>query len=176
MMASQPNQPVKVISEILKPQGYFPNNPRYSLLIYKSVFNINHLSSTEIKNLLKKNDWGNAWTNGVYDYHHYHSNTHEVLVIIAGWCDILYGGPKGKIFRVSEGDVVIHPVGVSHKKIISSENFICVGAYPNSNNYDMCYGKEKEHPEVDFNIEKVPLPETDPIFGKEGILFKFWQT
>lgn len=170
-----PRKPIQVISEVILAQGYFPNNNHYPLLIYKSVFSIDHLQSAAIKNLLKENYWGNAWVNGIYDYHHYHSNTHEVLIIIAGWCEVIYGGPKGKPYRISEGDVVIHPAGVSHKKENSSKNFTCIGAYPDSINYDMYYGKANEHPKVDLNIKVVALPQMDPVFGSDGILFKFWR-
>lgn len=174
MGTSTPSQSIQVVATIISSQGYFPNNTNYPLLIYKSVFTINQLSHVGIKKLLKQNNWNNVWLNGIYDYHHYHSNTHEVLVVIAGWCDVIYGGPKGKIYRVSQGDVVIHPAGVSHKKENSSNDFTCVGAYPESLSYDMCYGKAEEHPQVDFNIKNVALPKTDPVFGIKGKLFEFW--
>ena len=38
----------------------------------------------------------------------------------------------------------------------------------------MRYGKKIEHPEVDFNIENVILPKQDPVYGKEGVIFKYW--
>ncbi len=41
--------------------------------------------------------------------------------------------------------------------------------------YDMNYGKAEEHPLVDKKIQKVPLPNEDPIFGKKGILFDYWK-
>jgi uncharacterized protein YjlB len=175
MSISVPNKPTQVLSEIISSQGYFPNNNFLPLLIYKNVFNTNYLASGGIKKLFEQNSWGNTWVNGIYDYHHYHSNTHEVLVIISGYCNVIYGGPQGKVFKISEGDVIIHPVGVSHKKENSSENFSCVGAYPNSISYDMFYGKKEEHPEVDINIKKVKLPEMDPVFGSNGILQKHWR-
>ena len=174
MSMSIPEHPKKIIHEIIEPQGYFPNNVNYPLLIYKSVFDINNLAEKGIKKLLEKNSWGNFWVDSVYDFHHYHSNTHEILIVITGWCDVIYGGPEGKVHRISEGDAVIHPAGVSHKKEKSSESFACIGAYPHSIEYDMCYGKKEEHPSVDLNIKNVALPEKDPLYGKEGLIFKYW--
>jgi uncharacterized protein YjlB len=174
MEISIPIRPKEVVHHIISPQKYFPNNKYLPLLIYRSVFNVNTLSRTGIKNLLEQNLWGNTWVDSVYDFHHYHSNTHEALIVLAGWCDVIYGGPNGKIYKISEGDVVIHPAGVSHKKEMSSESFACLGGYPNSIDFDMRYGKKNEHPEVDFNIEKVRLPLKDPVYGQNGIIFEYW--
>lgn len=164
---------IKIISEIIKPNGYFPNNNHYPLLIYKSVFN-GDLAAASIKKLLKLNNWENAWVNGIYDYHHYHSNTHEVLVILAGCCEVIYGGPNGKVFKLTKGDVVIHPAGVSHKNENASDDFSCVGAYPAAIDYDMCYGKKEEHPQVELAINNVVLPKMDPVFGANGKIFQYW--
>ena len=175
MSQTIPHQPMKVIHEFIPALGYFPNNPHFPLLIYSGVFNANQLAPTEIKNLLKENNWGNSWIDSIYDEHHYHSNTHEVLIVISGTAKAIYGGPQGKIFKISEGDVIIHPAGVSHKKMTASDHFACMGAYPNSRHYDMCYGKKEEHPQVDKNIKKVGLPEADPVYGKDGLIFHYWK-
>lgn len=174
MSVSKPNQMNQITASLIPQEGYFPNNPTLPLLIYHGVFTIDQLAASEVKGLLKENGWGDAWVNGIYDYPHYHSNTHEVLVIIAGWCEVIYGGPQGKLYKLAEGDVVIHPAGVSHKREKASENFSCVGAYTDGKSYDMCYGKAEEHPQVDINIKNVPLPKKDPVYGSEGVLFKYW--
>jgi uncharacterized protein YjlB len=49
-----------------------------------------------------------------------------------------------------------------------------VGAYPKGADYDMNYGKKEEHPKVDENIRKLLLPDTDPLYGKEGPLMQHW--
>lgn len=175
MTIATANKTSQIMHQIIYKQDLFPNNEQYPLLIYRAVFSINQLESGSIINLLNKNNWGNAWVNGIYDYHHYHSNSHEVLVVIAGSCDVIYGGPKGKLFFISEGDVILHPAGVSHKKEKSSKNFSCIGAYPDSVNYDMNYGKASEHPSVDLNIQQVKVPLMDPVFGKTGPMFEYWR-
>ena len=72
------------------------------------------------------------------------------------------------------GDVIIIPAGVAHKNVGSSSDFRCVGAYPLGQSWDMNYGKPGERPQADQNITKVPLPESDPVYGIDGPLVKSW--
>jgi len=39
----------------------------------------------------------------------------------------------------------------------------------------MNYGKPGERPHTDKNIQQVPLPDADPVYGLEGDLLKFWK-
>lgn len=170
-----PVPPKEILHELIPSQGHFPNNARYPLLIYKQAFEFSEYSQESVQNFLKHNKWINSWVDSIYDCHHYHSNTHEALVIIEGNCQIQIGGEKGKEYAITKGDVIIFPAGVSHKNVGSSDGFKCIGAYPTSINYDMNYGKAAEHPQVDINIQKVGLPECDPVFGKDGYLFDYWK-
>ena len=128
-----------------------------------------------IAGIFHNNYWNNSWVNGIYDYHHYHSNTHEVLGIVNGYCSVMLGGDRGIVYRVSKGDVLIIPAGVSHKKISASEDFECVGAYPGEIMYDLKYGNPDELAEAEEKINKVPKPETDPVYGYNGPLFDYWK-
>jgi uncharacterized protein YjlB len=168
-------RPTKLIHKLISPSDYFPNNSRYPLLIYKQVFTSMEQSPEQIQQFLHENNWNNSWVDSIYDYHHYHSTTHETLVIIAGQCNVQIGGDKGAIYEVSNGDVIILPAGVSHKNVGSSPDFKCIGAYPDNHDLDMNYGKLEEHPAVDRNIKKVGLPQSDPVFGEKGLLFNYWK-
>lgn len=168
-------KPQEVIHKIIESDEYFPNNPIFPLLIYKNVLNIVNQSEEVIQAFLKKNSWDRSWVNSIYDFHHYHSNTHEALVIFAGTCTVQIGGNNGHSYDIAKGDVIIFPAGVSHKKIHSSSNFKTIGAYPFNIQYDMKYGKKEEYEQAKENIKKVGLPVTDPIFGKAGILFDYWK-
>lgn len=174
MIQLSPKNPVKIISDIIRPNGYFPGNPKLPFLVYKEAFILTNETAQDVQALLKQNNWINSWINSIYDFHHYHSNTHETLVIISGHCTVQIGGDGGKCYDIGKGDVVIFPAGVSHKNMGSSADFKCVGAYPIDVSYDMNYGKPEEHPQVDVNINKVPQPSCDPIYGKEGLLFEYW--
>jgi uncharacterized protein YjlB len=70
---------------------------------------------------------------------------------------------------------VVIPAGVAHKRLQSSPDFGVVGAYPQGQMWDMCYGREGERPETDRNIAGVPDPERDPIFGAHGPLCEIWK-
>ena len=168
-------EPAQIIQKIITARAFYPNNDNYPLIIYKQAIDIHNISYKAIQALLTKNNWINSWVDGIYDYHHYHSNTHETLVIVSGECKVLIGGEAGEEFLLAAGDVIILPAGVSHKKIKSSEDFKCIGSYPFDIKYDMKYGKEEEYAQAIIKIKKVGLPVCDPLYGKEGFLFKYWK-
>ncbi len=76
--------------------------------------------------------------------------------------------------RLQKGDVIIIPAGVAHKNIEPGKKFKCVGAYPKGFHFDMKTGEPSERPKADEHIAAVPVPETDPVFGKNGELRKYW--
>lgn len=167
--------PNEVIAQLLKEDGNFPNNNRLELLVYKNAFPENP-DPASIENVLKENKWKNSWRNGIYHYHHYHSTAHEVLAVYNGHATVQWGGPNNGIeVELTAGDVVIVPAGVAHKNLSSSKDFKCIGAYPKGQDFDMNYGKDGERPGTDNKIKKVPLPEADPVYGKEGPLLEFWK-
>lgn len=167
---------MKIFQFLIKENGFFPNNAALPVLLYKGALHLPEDGKDDlVKEVFQQNDWGNAWVDGIYDYHHYHSITHEVLGVIQGTCTIMLGGEKGIKQKLQEGDVIVLPAGVSHKSVESSDDFTCVGAYPKDAEYDLNYGKKEEHPEVDENIKKVPLPDTDPLYGNEGPLMEHWK-
>ncbi|STY31732.1 Uncharacterized protein containing double-stranded beta helix domain [Legionella wadsworthii] len=166
--------PKKIIHEVLSKNGFIPNNPRFPLLIYKQAITRSN-EPKSIQEHLQRNHWGKSWVDSIYDCHHYHSNTHEVLVMIEGEGTVQFGGEQGTTYEVSEGDVVIIPAGVAHKSLSLSKDFKCIGAYAANVEYDMNYGKAEEHPRVDEQIQQVGLPKCDPVFGNQGLLFDYWK-
>lgn len=166
----------EVISRVLREDGRFPNNSELPLLIYRHALNVpRHDAATAIEDLLCQHDWSNSWRNGIYTYHHYHSNTHEVLVVFSGSTDVQFGGPQGIIQTVGIGDVIIIAAGIAHKNLGSNDGFGVVGAYPGGCDFDICRGRANERPRADQRIRRVPLPKADPIYGSEGPLLKNWQ-
>jgi len=164
------------VSHILKDDGTFPNNAVLPLLVYKGALLLQPGDDeSAIKKVFESNGWTNPWVDGVYDYHHYHSVTHEVMGVYCGTADIQLGGPHGVCVEVLRGDVIIIPAGVAHKCLKSSEDFSVVGAYPSGRNYDMKYGKDGERPMADENIANVPIPGKDPVYGAEGPVKQIWK-
>jgi uncharacterized protein YjlB len=41
--------------------------------------------------------------------------------------------------------------------------------------YNLCRGSKSEHTKALDTIPSVPLPDTDPVYGKDGPLTKLWR-
>jgi uncharacterized protein YjlB len=160
---------------VLQDDGVFPNS-RHPALLYKGVLDIPLLfPATHVKHLFEKHGWSNSWDAGIFGYHHYHSITHEALGIYKGHTKLQLGGPYGPQILIERGDVLVIPAGVAHKNLGAENSVGVVGAYPQGGNYDMNYGKPGERPYTDENIKIVPIPASDPVFGRDRGLFKIWK-
>jgi uncharacterized protein YjlB len=71
--------------------------------------------------------------------------------------------------------VIVIPAGVAHRNLGKETQIMCVGAYPEGRSYDMHVGKAGERPQADQNIFLVPIPQTDPIQGRQGNLIRIWK-
>lgn len=172
-----PIQKLNITRDTLTEDGHFPNNGLLPLLHYQGAIKLpGNDDGAMVKEILETNGWTNSWIDSIYDYHHYHSTAHEVLVALKGTAHLQLGGPNGVALTFEEGDVVIIPAGVAHKKVNEADGFICLGAYPDGQEYDMNYGKEGERPRTDANIRKVALPQFDPLYGNDGPLIKNWRS
>jgi uncharacterized protein YjlB len=169
------NPEPQILKHILKEDGNFPNSGLF-LLIYKDAIKLpGEEASTIFKKIFESNDWKNSWLDGIYDYHHYHSITHEVLGVYQGNANVHFGGPDGIFEDVIKGDVIIIPAGVAHKCNSASNDFKCIGAYPGGSDYDIKKGEPSERQEAEENISKVKLPESDPVYGLNGPLVLNWE-
>jgi uncharacterized protein YjlB len=157
-----------------KDDGSIPNNT-LPLLVYKFAFPVGESLAEVMEETFASHNWTNSWRNGVFPYHHYHSITHEVLGVYAGSATLYLGGEHGEKLEVEAGDVLVIPAGDGHKKISASEDFAVIGAYPDGKDYDLMTGKDGERPTADERIVAVPLPETDPVLGKEGGIAEYWK-
>jgi len=175
-MNAQTNKNAEIITLQLEENGNFPNNPNLPVLLYKNVFDFPEGEPAAlIEQVFSENNWGGSWRNGIFSYHHYHSDTHEALGVYGGWAEVQLGGPGNDPVRIEKGDLVVLPAGTSHKKIDSGDGFAVVGAYPGGKNYDMNYGKDEELESAKQNIANVPLPEQDPAYGMDGEMFDYWK-
>lgn len=157
----------------LADDGVFPNNARLPLLVYRKALDVN--APAHVQSLLARNHWTGSWVDSIYDFHHYHSTAHEVLALCGGRATVQFGGERGLTLDVVAGDVVVLPAGTAHKRLDSSRDLVVVGAYPQGQHYDMCYGDKAERPAADANIAAVPLPPADPLHGPDGPLMKQWK-
>jgi uncharacterized protein YjlB len=152
--------------------GTIPNNPDLPAILYPGVFKKH---PHEIEATFKLNNWRNSWVNGVLDYHHYHSITHEVLGVRAGSAKLILGGTKGETIEVNTGDVLVLPAGTGHKKLTSSPDFEIVGAYPDGKDYNIQTGNPIERPQALADIKQVQVPSTDPVYGNRGQVLDRWR-
>ncbi len=150
--------------------GRFPNSP-LPLLVYRGAI---PADAGAMERTFQANGWSNAWRNGIFGYHHFHSTAHEVLGIAAGEVCVEFGGPGGQAVEVRAGDVVVIPAGVGHRNAGQTGNLLVVGAYPGGADYDTRRGDPGEHDTVLRNIAAVALPVCDPVFGLEGPLHGLW--
>lgn len=155
--------------------GSIPNNSKLPLLVYHKALSGGQTNVSTCRNLLNSHGWKNSWVNGIYSYHHYHSTTHEILVVLSGSADVKMGGEQGEILSISTGDVMVIPAGVGHCKLESTSDFRVMGAYPGGQSYDLCTVKADERPKVLQNIRETPLPESDPVTGEKDPLYRYWK-
>ena len=152
--------------------GNIPNNQNLPVILYPEALSE---APEKLEQHFNQNNWQNSWTNGVFDYHHYHSNTHEVLGVISGSAVLLLGGKHGTKVELHQGDVVVLPAGTGHKRIQASADFKIAGAYPDGMEHDLKEGTPDERPGVLENIKNVPLPNQDPVYGEQGPLLEIWK-
>ena len=160
----------------LKRNKNFPNSP-LPVVIYKEAIDLpkqKNKAALIVEKIFAKNGWSNSWKNGIYDFHHFHSNTHECMAVCSGKAIVMLGGPSGKKTELKTGDVLILPAGTGHKCIKHSPDFVCVGSYPQGKDFDLLRGTSAELKEAMKRIKNVSIPKKDPVFGKTGFFKSFW--
>jgi uncharacterized protein YjlB len=153
-----------------------PNHPRWPLLVYPQAVALSGDDPAALfEELFTRNRWPAAWRNGIFPFHHYHSNGHEALGIYSGEVTVQFGGDAGVTIIGHPGDVIVLPAGTGHKKLSSRGELGVVGAYPEGARPDTCmppFARAKRNAQA---VARVPLPAMDPVFGPRGPLFEHWR-
>lgn len=146
--------------------GIIPNHPTFPVVLYRSPVALpDGLDPAAVlEDLFKRNGWGRSWRDGIYEYAHYHSRTHEVLGVTRGRGKVRLGGADGQTISLQAGDVVILPAGTGHQSVGASKDFLVVGAYPPEGVYDECTTRA-QHAAALKTIPIVAKPSHDPIYG-----------
>lgn len=171
------SQPPKPETQMFTDDGSVPNNPSLPFVIYRRVIDLIGSPDPEdvVEQVFRANGWGDTWRNGIFPYVHYHSMIHEGMGIARGRAKVRFGGNKGKEFELTQGDVCVLPAGTGHQCLWHSPDLMVIGTYPKAGKYDLCRGSRMEHTKALQTIPKVPLPESDPVYGKEGPLLGLWR-
>ena len=155
----------------LVPGDRIPNNSGLPVLLYRGV---TAGGPEELEARFARNGWPEQWRNGIYEFHHYHTQGHETLGVAKGSVTVVLGGPGGPEISLGTGDVVVLPAGTGHCRTGASEDFLIVGCYPPGQNGDIC--REAPSPGMLDRIRDLPLPHSDPVGGKDGGLTRLWKT
>jgi len=170
-----------VLAHLLPPSGAIPNHPRWPLLVYTQA--LRNPTPEAFEALFTRNGWPAAWRNGVFPFHHYHSNAHEALGVYEGEVTVQFGGEGGVEVAARPGDVIVLPAGTGHKKVSSRGALGVVGAYPQGAKPDTCmppFARAAQNAQSVLrggaqNVLQVGLPVGDPVHGPGGPLFHHWK-
>src|SRR6476620_10259317 len=147
------------------PGDRIPNHPSFAVLIYHDVDGVAD-GADAARRLFARHGWGGSWVDGVFDFHHFHSTSHEALAVVAGTATIELGGPQGETFEVAAGDVLVLPAGTGHRRASANPDFRVVGAYPRGQeDYDLL--READAAALK-RIAELGAPPSDPV-GGEGV-------
>ena len=156
-----------------------PNNPNFPALIYPGALDLSDAPdpAAKIEQMFKQNGWGrDMWRDGVFPFVHYHSMIHEALGIARGHARVQLGGHQGTTFDFKPGDVAVLPAGTGHQRLIGSDDFLVVGGYPPQGTYNLCRGDNPAARDKALTtIPDVPMPDSDPVLGKDGGLVAAWR-
>src|SRR5262245_48603087 len=109
--------------------GVVPNS-RLPVVVYRAALPASGDRAAQCEAMFARNGWPDAWRNGIYGHHHFHSTAHEVLGIARGQARVRLGGEGGETVEIAAGDVVVIPAGVAHKREVASADLLVIGAYP----------------------------------------------
>ena len=155
--------------------GETPNNPALPLLVYRGVVARDGADpAAPFEEAFAAHGWGRSWRNGIHDFLHFHTRTHEVLGIARGRARVQFGGARGRDLEVQAGDVVVLPAGTGHLRLSASADLLVVGAYPDNSGFDQKRPGQIDHASAVAAVAAVPLPHKDPVYGADGPLRTIW--
>ena len=174
MQAASENT-ARVIAHLLAPASAIPNHPRWPLLVYPGAVAIEGADpAAAFEAMFDRNRWPAAWRNGVFPFHHFHTNAHEALGVYCGEATVQFGGDTGVVVTARPGDAIVLPAGTGHRKLSSRGTLGIVGAYPAGQHPDMQTPLLSKVRCSTQTVAGVPLPDCDPVYGAGGPLFRHW--
>ena len=158
----------------LAPGDDVPNSP-LPVLLYRGAFATAGDRAGRIEQSFREHGWRGLWRNGIFAYHHFHDNAHEVLGIAEGEAVVQLGGAAGPEVALAAGDVVVLPAGTGHKRLSASPDLLVIGGYPPGQERPTLLGGGDGVADVAARCAAVPLPASDPVNGADGALTRLWR-
>lgn len=157
---------------LLSTRGW--SNVALPALLYRDAVGVaGGARASRMEALFRDHCWPPLWRNGVFRFHHYHSNAHEILGFAKGSARLVLGGPDGREVAVEAGDVAALPAGTGHFLIEADPDFLVVGAYPpDQRDYDLC--RTGADAASAARMAALGFPPTDPVAGPGGPLPEIW--
>lgn len=115
----------------------------------------------------------------MYREHHFHSTTHEVLVVSRGSARLCFGGkdnPDRVEYQANRGDVMVVPAGLAHALLEDTseggQGYEMVGSYPvGASQWDHCTATSgQDQSEVERKIKDLRWFDKDPVYGDLALL------
>lgn len=158
----------------VEPNNGIPNHPHLPALIQPGAF-APEAGVEAIAARFRENGWGGIWHWTVYDFHHFHPASHEVLGVAEGEAVLRLGGPDGPERALRAGDVVVLPAGFGHCRVSASEGFTVVGGYPpGQESPQIVRADAAAAKRATAAIRATPLPRSDPVSGRDGPVTRIW--
>lgn len=142
-----------------------PNHMILPAIVYKET--------VDVKSQFKQAGWKILFESSVFDYHHYHPNTHEAIGVLSGEATLMIGGESGQKQKITQGQVLLLPAGYGHRLLESTEDFKVALSYPEQVDLKI-ETSINDLSQVNSEINSVPLPKTDPVYNTQGPMFKEW--
>lgn len=158
-----------------KDDGVTPNS-HLPVLIYRGLFDDSYESCEQwLEDKFTGNGWVRTCNKPLFEYYHYHSNTHEVLGVCDGKGFLQLAADNGVRTEIVKGDVILIPAGVGHYCMTHSDDFAVVAGYPDSVVPDVKRATAENRTAALENLKNVAPPAFDPILRDEDEgLLKFW--
>jgi uncharacterized protein YjlB len=174
-----------IVHRTPKHPDVLPNSFR-PVLLYREAITFfgkgkssNRKRFADLCSMAGEHGWYGDWMdrNAVLTTTHYHPDAHEALVVIRGGATIRIGGQGfgSKEFRVADGDVLLIPAGVGHRRVEKAEiPFTVAGFYPIGQTWTTLGAGKANYTNGLEQSQRVPLPTADPFYGPQGPLLKYW--
>ncbi|KIP05233.1 hypothetical protein PHLGIDRAFT_25184 [Phlebiopsis gigantea 11061_1 CR5-6] len=136
-----PISTLRVSQHTIPKHGFIPNTSvqHIPLTIYHGAFTSPDLTASQVESHIQSVGVCTPQRRyTMYSQTHFHSTTHELLVVSSGNAKLLFVEE-----RVKKGDVILIPAGVGHRLPERSDRFEMVDSYPaGADKWDICYGRE----------------------------------